>query len=202
MNYLAHFHLADSDNDGLLVGALLGDYIKGPLKGDWPASWEQGIHLHRQIDAFSDRHPLSRQFRQQLPPTFRRYSGIMLDVVCDHFLSRQWQQFHPQPITDFSQRIYQLFDSDTTIPASARQRIASFARHDVLSAYSDWRTIDTALAHIGERLRHDNPLRDAGKTLLSHYTGLEKLFTAFYPEVIDFADAVRRIAKCPERQRN
>ena len=54
MNYLAHFHLAarlaserGEEGDGLLIGALLGDYVKGPLRGDYPDDWEEGIRLHR-----------------------------------------------------------------------------------------------------------------------------------------------------------
>ena len=45
MNYLAHFHLAGSDN-GLIVGALLGDYVKGPLTEQYSAEFLNGIILH------------------------------------------------------------------------------------------------------------------------------------------------------------
>ena len=53
MKYLAHFHLAGID-EGLISGALLGDFVKGPLRGDFDAAVERGISLHRNIDAFSE----------------------------------------------------------------------------------------------------------------------------------------------------
>mgnify|MGYP003629303282 FL=1 len=68
MNYLAHFHLAqqlasrcglderDAMQQGLLIGGLLGDFVKGPLRGNYPATWEVGIRLHRRIDALTDSH--------------------------------------------------------------------------------------------------------------------------------------------------
>ena len=52
MNYLAHSHLAarlaserGEEGDGLLIGALLGDHVKGPLRGEYPDDVEEGIRL-------------------------------------------------------------------------------------------------------------------------------------------------------------
>ena len=56
MNFLAHFHLAWPD-EGLIAGGLEGDYYKGPLRGDLPSGLEQGVRLHRAIDAYTDSHP-------------------------------------------------------------------------------------------------------------------------------------------------
>ncbi len=36
MNHLAHFALA-GEEEALVIGALLGDYVKGPLAGRLPA---------------------------------------------------------------------------------------------------------------------------------------------------------------------
>jgi acyl carrier protein phosphodiesterase len=55
MNYLAHLHLGGQEPDALL-GSLYGDFVKGPLRGQWPAKVEAGIRLHRRIDAFTDSH--------------------------------------------------------------------------------------------------------------------------------------------------
>ena len=52
MNYLAHFHLA-GEQPAMIKGALLGDFVKGPLRGQFDAATERGIELHRNIDAFS-----------------------------------------------------------------------------------------------------------------------------------------------------
>ena len=62
MNFLAHFHLAWPD-EGLVVGGLEGDYVKGQLRGALPAQLEKGIKLHRAVDDFTDAHPLILQLR-------------------------------------------------------------------------------------------------------------------------------------------
>ena len=66
MNYLAHLHLG-GPRPGDLLGSLYGDFVKGPLQGRWPAEIEAGIRLHRQIDAFTDSHPLVLQAKSRFP---------------------------------------------------------------------------------------------------------------------------------------
>ena len=50
MNLLAHAVLAGSD-PGLVVGGVLGDWIKGPLDGGLSDDLSAGVRLHRRIDA-------------------------------------------------------------------------------------------------------------------------------------------------------
>ncbi|KKM01805.1 hypothetical protein LCGC14_1790730, partial [marine sediment metagenome] len=49
MNYLAHIYLS-GDHPEVMVGGLLGDFVKGPLRGQLPRAIEEGIALHRKID--------------------------------------------------------------------------------------------------------------------------------------------------------
>ncbi len=190
MNYLAHFHLGHGSND-LLVGALLGDFIKGPLTGRHGEGLEQGILLHRKIDAFTDQHPALRQAQQLFAPQYRRYAGIMTDVLFDHFLNRHWSQFHPQPLTDFSLHVYQLLDSQN-LPATAKRQADNLCRYDVLVNFQHWQTVEGALLQISQRIRRDNPLATAAAELEKHYAELERVFLAFYPELESHADNVRR----------
>lgn len=191
MNYLAHFHLSHGDDD-LLVGALLGDYVKGPLSGQLPEGLEQGVMLHRRIDAFTDRHSELRAALALFEPRFRRYGGIMLDIACDHFLSQHWQQYHHQPLDQFNRQVYQLIDRHPALPSAARQQAERLIRYDVLGSFDDWRTVEAALARVGQRLQRDNPLAEAAPQLEQHYHQLETLFEEFYPQLMDHCEAVRR----------
>ena len=123
MNDLAHFQLAAAD-DGWLVGALLGDHVKGLLRdGDWPEDWLTGMRLHRRIDAVTDRHPALEPCRASLPAAWRRYAGIIIDISLDHWLARHWTEVHPQPLTSFEQRVYRVLgEALPDLPGSARQR--------------------------------------------------------------------------------
>ena len=191
MNHLAHFHLSHG-NDGLIIGALLGDHVKGPLKGDYPANWELGIRLHRSIDAFTDHHREIRQAQKLFEPEYRRYSGIMLDVVFDHFLNHHWDRFHHHPLIEFSQQIYRVINN-SHLPDSANRQAANFARHDVLLGYQHWQTIDIVLEHIGQRLKRKNPLAQSAAQLQKHYPALEQLFLDFYPQLQAHAKQQREL---------
>jgi len=185
LNYLAHFHLAQSSH-GLTVGALLGDFIKGPLAGRHSPAVENGIRLHRNIDGFTDRNLCVKHCQLDFDPRFRRYSGIMTDVVFDHFLSIHWDQFHPQPLAVFSTEVFQRLDASDVLPEAARKLATALRRHDVFQRYQQWPTVASALISIGKRLRSANPLAEAGDELLQHYDQLERTFFEFYPQLQQF----------------
>ena len=188
MNYLAHFHLARADDDWL-VGALLGDYVKGPLRGELPAGWEQGIRLHRRIDALSDTHPLRAQLASGLPPPWRRYAGIVLDVCCDHWLSVQWAAWNAQPLPAFAARVYRvLADNQTALPGNAQRFAQRLREYDMLNSYQDWSAVPATLQRIGTRLRGrlvdaDNPLLTASAELTAAAAGLGGDFEEFYADL-------------------
>lgn len=191
MNYLAHFHLG-AGNEGLVIGGLLGDFVKGPLNGHYPKDWELGIKLHRQIDSFTDNHPVLKDCQQMLAPSYRRYSGIMLDVLFDHFLNQHWQRFHPQTLTAFSTEIYEILTHAENMPKAARQQADVLIRHDVLGNYRHWQTVEATLQKISKRLRRENPLMSAAAALKPHYDELERFFLLFYPSVQNYAEDFRK----------
>ncbi len=184
MNYLAHFQLAQ-DSDAGLLGALLGEYVKGPLQGAWPADWEQGIRLHRRIDAFTDQHSSRLQFAEAVPAEYRRYAGIVLDVYCDHLLSLHWSRFDSQPLEVFAARVYALLERHMAQLSPPAARMARrLIEHDVLCIYSEWNTVSGALARIGERFTRANPLARAGVELGIYLPLAERLFLDLYPALI------------------
>ena len=182
MNHLAHFQLSQGD-PGWLVGSLLGDFVKGPLQGDYPNSWEQGILLHRRIDAFTDQHPIWRSCVQQFEPKFRRYAGIMLDLAADHWLSKHWAEFHSQPLEQFCQDLYQLLDSTQGLPKNAQRVAARIIEHKGLQSYQDWEGVENALVRVSQRFKRRNPLAEAGTELQRHSDFIEHCFLQFYPQL-------------------
>lgn len=192
MNYLAHFHLADAvasttgyNGQALLIGGLLGDFVKGPLKGALPLDWEVGIRLHRRIDALTDAHPLTRQCLDDLPPAYRRYGGIMLDLCFDHCLSRQWSAFHRAPLAHFNRRAYdQVLAQADRFPRAASRQIGVLAQHDVLSGMADWARIEAMLGRIGQRIVRANPLAECGPVLARQLPVIEARFLELYPQLL------------------
>lgn len=184
MNDLAHFHLAAA-TDGLLVGALLGDHVKGILRdGEWPESWLAGIRLHRRIDAVADHHPALEPCRASLPPTLRRYAGIILDVSLDHWLAIHWPSVSAQPLPEFEQRVYRvLADALPRLPESARQHAEMLIQHQPLQSYRDWEMVPTMLGHISKRLAHNNPLGKMAHSLRPLWPHWQQPFANFYADL-------------------
>src|SRR5690606_29706675 len=106
MNYLAHAYLSP-DDPFVLMGNLWGDLLKPRDASELPDRVRTGIDRHRQIDAFTDAHPLVGAIRDRLRPHQGKYTPVVADVLLDYVLSQHWAQHHPEPLEDFCQARYQ-----------------------------------------------------------------------------------------------
>ena len=187
MNHLAHFHLA-GDSDARIVGALLGDHIKGPLRGTLPESIETGIRLHRRIDAFTDSHPLVRQLKACFGPSERRLVGIVADMYFDHLLVLHWSRFHDQELSCFRDRVHAALDTHRfVLPPQAQAQFERMRTHDLLCRYRDIAVIEGTLAHIGGRLHLEPLMQSAMHQARRSMREVESTFLGFYPELITMA---------------
>lgn len=192
MNYLAHLLLSGPDMD-VQVGGLLGDFVKGPLRQELPAPVELGIRLHRKIDVITDRQPQFIAATEVLPPHWRRYRGILLDIYFDHLLATRWDDFHPQSLADFCQDFYrQLARHQISLPPRARRFcevapkvrwLESYAVHDLMPAIYD---------NVGKRLRRPIPLGDVWPLLEQERDFLNHAFDGLMAELLDFAEDYRQ----------
>ena len=92
MNYLAHAYLS-FNHEEILVGNMISDFVKGKKKFDYSSGIQKGIALHRAIDAFTDTHKATHAAKQCFRPAVGLYAGAFLDVVYDHFLANDRNEF-------------------------------------------------------------------------------------------------------------
>ncbi len=58
MNFLAHLYLS-ADDPEIQLGNFIGDFVRGrDLSSRFSPGIVKGISLHREIDEFTDRHPI------------------------------------------------------------------------------------------------------------------------------------------------
>ncbi|WP_404419500.1 ACP phosphodiesterase [Marinospirillum sp.] len=186
MNYLAHLHLGGSRPEQLL-GSLYGDFVKGPLKGEYHEDIEKAIDLHRRLDGFTDRHPLLKTARNRFSPELMRYSGIVLDVFFDHCLARHWQDYSSTPLPHFTQKVYHLLLDQPQLPGRLEQMAPYMIADDWLSSYRDFTVIRRSLAGISRRLGQPGLLDYFWPQLVKEYDFLTQDFHALYPELQEFA---------------
>ena len=101
MNYLGHIFLSGK-NEQLLVGNFIGDYVKGKQYLHYPEEIRKGILLHRAIDDFTDRNAHWMNVRELFRPIYKRYAGVVADVVIDHFLAKNWSHFSDEQLDWYS----------------------------------------------------------------------------------------------------
>lgn len=188
MNYLAHLHLGGAQPAELL-GSLYGDFVKGPLQGRWPTQIEAGIRLHRQIDAFTDSHPLVLQAKGRFPSGRRRYAGILLDLFFDHCLALHWQDYSAEPLDRFTQRVYHALQNEPQLPGKLAVIAPRMAEQDWLGSYREFAVLEQVLAGMSRRLSRPEGLAGGMEELQRLYVPLQDDFHAFYPQLRAFARA-------------
>ncbi len=186
MNHLAHLALAAHD-DELMVGGFLGDFVKGPLRGERPAAIELGIRLHRAIDAETARDADIRRSVERFGPGLRRIAPIFVDILGDHLLAASFVDLHAEQLTQFSRRAYAVLrdhhGSLTPEAGHLRDRLEQF---DGLAAYAALDIVERGFARVAQRLQRPACTQDAITTLHTMLPQLREDFDAYYPRLQQF----------------
>lgn len=188
MNFLAHLYLAE-DHPQSRVGNLLGDFVKGRIENlAFPSGILKGIVEHREIDRFTDTHPIHTQSRSLINPENRRFAGIAVDVIYDHFLARDWADYHPMPLQQFTRQCYQELREDWDIlPPRLRFLFPYMESGDWLTHYAKRNGIYDSLSGLARRMQRQFQRPNTFETTLAdfdaHYHAFEAHFRAFFPEL-------------------
>lgn len=183
MNYLAHLFFAN-DNTDSRIGNLLGDFCRGVDIKSLPTEVQQGLRLHRAVDAFTDHSAEVLAAKQYFSAQRRRFAGIAIDMLFDHFLIRHWSTFHPQPFDLYRQQLYQKLQSDLPqMPASMQPTVSAIIRQDWFLSYTEINQLGHALDRVAQRIRFANQFAGAGDDVQMHYHELEQLFLQFFPRL-------------------
>jgi acyl carrier protein phosphodiesterase len=191
MNYLAHLYLADDSSDSL-VGNILGDFVNGEywMKYDQEVSF--GIWMHREVDRFTDRHPVFLRSRDRIDAQYGLLRGVMIDVFYDHFLARDWKDYSSTSLEIFCDRAYRaLSESDEILPPRLQQILPYMIARNWLVSYRRKETMAKVLAGLGRRLSMPNRLAEGYSEFERHYDNLANDFQQFFPELIDFVQVLK-----------
>lgn len=183
MNYLAHAVLA-KPNLYSLTGNLLGDFCKGIALDTLHADIRAGLLNHRATDSFTDQHPQIRQLKTLFSPTRRRFAGIALDVLFDHFLILHWQQFYSTDFTEYKRQLYtDLAAAEPLMPAVMANTMRSVRMHDWFNSYQQLPQLGMALDRIASRIRFTHQFAGIIDEIRPQYAIFEQGFLKFYPQL-------------------
>lgn len=188
MNFLAHTYLSGC-NEEIIVGNFMGDYVKGRNYMLFPEQVKKGILIHRDIDTFTDLHPITRRSKQLIASRYHKYAGIIIDIFYDHFLASLWDRYSNLPLNEFVNRTYDLLKRNYgTLPSAIKRWFPTFLENNWMMAYSSVEGIELVL----ERMSANTSLPDhagyAVEVLSDQYDVFRAYFLEFFPLIIQFLE--------------
>ncbi len=172
-----------------MIGNFMGDFVKGGnLTGTYEADIVKGIGLHRAIDHFTDSHPIVKESKTRLRPKYRHYSGVIVDMFYDHFLAKNWDQFHNETLTTYVQGFYSLTRQyETVFPKKLQLLMPHMIAHNWLVNYAHTEGIHKALSGMARRTSFDSKMDEAVIDLKNHNQAFENEFMQFFPALQKFS---------------
>ncbi len=188
MNFLAHTYLSGC-NEEIIVGNFMGDYVKGRNYLLLPELVKKGILIHRDIDTFTDRHPITRHAKQRVADRYHKYAGIVIDIFYDHFLASRWDEFSTLPMNDFVTRTYDLLKRNyKVLPAAIKNWLPTFLENNWMMAYNTLDGIELVLERMAANTSLPNHAEYAVGVLSDQYDSFEEDFLEFFPQIAAFLE--------------
>ncbi len=186
MNYLAHFYLSDY-NENLIIGNYIADDVKGKRYLDYAPKIQEGIILHRKIDAFTDSHEVVLNSKNLIRHHQRKYTPVVIDIFYDYFLATEWSLHSNVNLSDFTSFIYKiLFTNISKLPLKSQARLPFMAKSDWLYNYRKIEGISKSLKGLSKRSNYDNNMSNAHKILLKEELILKQDFKQFFFELKEY----------------
>ena len=186
MNYLAHIYLS-GDNEIVTIGNFIADGIKGRSINDYSIHIQKGIKLHRSIDHFTDTHDIVKQSKKKLWKRYRHYNAVIVDIFYDHFLAKNWSNYHSTDLKEFTNNSYSIFEKNISLfPAKMRHFFSHMVKHDWLYNYQFIEGIKTVMRGMAARTTHNSGMEHSTEELVKYYDEFAYEFESFFPLLEQF----------------
>jgi acyl carrier protein phosphodiesterase len=183
MNYLAHIFLS-GNNDLLKIGNFMADGIRGNDYLKFPEDVKNGIILHRHIDTFTDAHPIYRKSKHRLHEKYGHYAGVIMDILYDHFLAKNWSNYSDEKLEDYVANFYKSLEDNYDILTEKIQNLMPYmTERNWLTSYATIAGIEMILFQMDYRTKHRANMQEAIVELQEFYSEFEEEFTLFFEEL-------------------
>lgn len=187
MNFLAH-SLLGFNNTELIAGQFCGDFVRGSELSGFAPGIERGIRLHRYLDVFTDSFPALQPVRRNMHQVPRRFAGIVIDVLFDHYLATHWDAINEQSLESHAAHVHAaLHKHREVLPDALRRFMIALQEHNILVANRDIAAIEHTLARLAKRSPRFGALAISQADLLPLREQLREPFDSFYPELREAA---------------
>lgn len=189
MNHLAHLFLAP-DSPQARVGSILGDFAKGVSVDQLPAEVRRGFLHHLSVDGYTDRHPQVRASKRLFSRQRRRFAGVALDILYDHYLLKHWYRFSDCDSDCFIAQVYREFgDHEHLMPESMVDVTRRIVADDWFGHYRDLENVGFALDRVTRRIRFPNQFQGIIDEIRQNSLDLEDRFILFFSDLVRYLDS-------------
>ncbi|GAA3746789.1 MULTISPECIES: ACP phosphodiesterase [Flavobacterium] len=183
MNFLAHIYLS-GENDLIKIGNFMADGIRGKQFEHFPEDVQKGILLHRFIDTYTDSHDIFRTSTKRLHDRYHHYAGVIVDIVYDHFLAKNWEKYSDEKLELFVKRFYHSLHDNYEILTERTQGLMPYMiERNWLVSYRTTEGIQHILTQMDRRSKNISQMQFAVEELTEFYDEFEKEFTLFFEEM-------------------
>ncbi len=186
MNFLAHIYLS-GNNEELKFGNFIGDWIKGNKYMNYEGDIRQGILLHREIDGFTDSHPIVDRSVERLRPAYGKHAAVAVDILYDHFLAKNWTDYSEVPLKKFVKEFHRfVLMHFHLLPQGARRFAFPFIRNRRLLCYADLLCFEDVLDKMAIYTSMPDKVREAMSIVIFYYSDFEEEFKVFFEDLRGF----------------
>jgi acyl carrier protein phosphodiesterase len=187
VNFLAHAYLSFEEPE-VLTGNMISDFVKGKKKFDYSPRIQEGIALHRAIDAFTDGNAITKEavhlFRQAYGP----YGLAFMDVVYDHFLAVELAAREKDFFKDFVDSTYQKIGLyDAVLPPAFKSMFPYMKEQNWLFNYQFTWGMAKSFEGLVHRARYISESAPALLIFEENYLKLKEAYNNFFPDVLNFS---------------
>ncbi|WP_374173335.1 ACP phosphodiesterase [Flavobacterium tructae] len=184
MNFLAHIYLS-GENDLIKIGNFMADGIRGKQFEHFPEDVQKGILLHRFIDTYTDSHDIFRQSTKRLHEKYHHYAGVIVDIVYDHFLAKNWEKYSDEKLDRFVNRFYRSLHGNYPILTEKTQDLMPYMiKQNWLLSYQTVEGIHQILTQMDRRRsKNQSNMQFATAELKEFYPEFEREFTLFFEDM-------------------
>ena len=169
---------------------MISDFVKGKKKFDYPVDIQKGIALHRAIDTFTDAHPATKEAKEIFRPDYRLYSGAFIDVVYDHFLATDENEFSEESLFHFSQQVYSILsEHQQWLPMGFSGMFPYMQSQNWLFNYRTVAGTEKSFHGVVRRAAYLSESGPAITLFRQQYQPLQHSYRQFWKDVKKFAEA-------------
>ena len=191
MNFLAHLYFAEKTPESM-IGNMLADFIKGRAFQELSPPLQKAVLEHRQLDAYTDQHPVVKVSSNRLKENWGRYAPVLVDVFYDHYLASQWESFHHEPLEDFVHGFYTSYhEIRTDLPRQFTFPMDKMIESGRLLSYRTFAGVEESLLRMNQRMRKSADLQLSISDLQTHHDLLNEDFHHFFPDAIAYMRGIR-----------